>query len=129
MVNAADAFFAIFGLTRVDASRLLVCGGRDYDDGAAVEYYLSGLRPQVVIHGGAPGADSLAGAWAVRHGVEALVFHADWAREGKAAGPKRNARMLREGQPTCVLALPGGRGTADMVRRAKAAGVPVYEVE
>lgn len=129
MSNAADAFFAIFGMTRVDTSRLLVCGGREYRFGDVVAHYLDRLKPQVVIHGGATGADTLAAQWADRNGVETLVFHADWAREGRAAGPSRNARMLREGQPTCVLALPGGKGTADMVRRAKAAGVPVYEVE
>jgi len=35
--------------------------------------------------------------------------------------------MLAEGEPDAVLAFPGGRGTADMVRRAKRAGVPVWE--
>lgn len=47
------------------------------------------------------------------------------ATNGKAAGPIRNQRMLDEGKPDLVVAFPGGRGTADMVRRAKAAGVPV----
>ena len=28
-----------------------------------------------------------------------------------------------------VIAFPGGRGTADMVRRAKAAGIPVREID
>lgn len=31
--------------------------------------------------------------------------------------------MLTDGQPDLVVAFPGGRGTADMVRRARAAGV------
>jgi hypothetical protein len=36
--------------------------------------------------------------------------------------------MLDEGKPHCVLAfpLPSSRGTWDMVRRAKAAGLPVF---
>jgi hypothetical protein len=37
--------------------------------------------------------------------------------------------MLEEGKPDVVVALPGGRGTADMVRRAKDAGVKVIEVQ
>jgi hypothetical protein len=36
--------------------------------------------------------------------------------------------MLAEFQPTLVIAFPGGRGTAHMVRIAKDAGVQVMEV-
>jgi hypothetical protein len=42
---------------------------------------------------------------------------------GRSGGPKRNQQMLEEGKPDLVLAFPGGRGTADMVRRAPS-GVP-----
>jgi hypothetical protein len=34
--------------------------------------------------------------------------------------------MLDEAQPFCVIAFPGGKGTADMVNRAQKAGLPVY---
>src|SRR5690606_25211324 len=82
----------------------------------------------VLIHGAARGADSIAGQWAASRGVEALSFPANWTRDGKAAGPIRNQRMLDEGQPDVVIAFPGGGGTADMVRRAKAAGVQVVSL-
>jgi phosphoribosylformylglycinamidine (FGAM) synthase-like amidotransferase family enzyme len=36
--------------------------------------------------------------------------------------------MLDESMPHLVIAFPGGRGTADMVKRSKAAGVHVLEV-
>jgi hypothetical protein len=36
--------------------------------------------------------------------------------------------MLTEGKPDLVVAFPGGRGTADMVRRAYAANVIVKEI-
>ena len=45
---------------------------------------------------------------------------------------RRNARMLHEGRPERVIAftddLAGSRGTADMVRRARSAGLPVLVV-
>ena len=44
------------------------------------------------------------------------------------AGPRRNARMLAEGKPDLVVAFPGGRGTADMVSKARAAKVEVMEI-
>jgi ABC-type branched-subunit amino acid transport system substrate-binding protein len=37
--------------------------------------------------------------------------------------------MIREGKPDAVVAFPGGRGTADMVRQARAAGIEVREVQ
>lgn len=111
--------------------RLLVCGGRDFEDEAAAFRALDAadmLRPvELVIHGGAPGADTLAGRWAAIRGRECKVYRADWEGRGKAAGPERNARMLSEGKPNGILALPGGRGTADMVRKAKACGLPVWQ--
>jgi predicted Rossmann-fold nucleotide-binding protein len=113
--------------------RLLVCGGRNFDDR---ERLLTAMNSAVrgvsmatvtVIHGGARGADSMAGVIANDVRVPVIVFRADWERDGNSAGPKRNQRMLDEGKPDLVLAMPGGVGTADMVRRARAAGVPVME--
>lgn len=112
--------------------RVLVCGGRDYADWRALGDVLSAIHRErpiaAIIHGGRRGADMLAHRWAWAHAVERLVFHAEWERHGRSAGPIRNRRMLEEGRPDLVVAFSGGRGTADMVRRARAAGVPVREV-
>jgi hypothetical protein len=110
------------------SSRVLVCGGRDFSDGRLVLSVLSRVRPGLVIEGGARGADSLARWAAERLGVPVREFPADWARFGRRAGVVRNEQMLVEGRPSVVVAFPGGRGTADMVRRALAAGVPVLLV-
>ncbi len=107
--------------------KVLVCGGRDYDDYPAVAKMLGNLsvRPSLIIHGAARGADTLAAKWAVMTDTPIMRFPADWQRDGKAAGPIRNSRMLAEGRPDLVVAFPGGRGTADMVAKARKAGVPV----
>ncbi|WP_245576775.1 SLOG family protein [Kaistia adipata] len=81
-----------------------------------------------VISGMATGADTLAAEWAERFGFPLRKFPADWKAHGRAAGPIRNQRMIDEGRPDLVIAFPGGRGTADMVRRAKAAGIEVREM-
>lgn len=36
--------------------------------------------------------------------------------------------MLRDGKPDIVIAFPGGRGTADMICQARAAGIRVEEI-
>lgn len=96
---------------------------------ATMLFALQLLRPSLVIHGGARGADTHAGWAATAVDIPVAVYPADWATHGRRAGPIRNAQMLAEGRPDAVLAFPGGRGTADMVRQARAAGVPVWEVK
>lgn len=105
--------------------RLLVCGGRKFEDWTWLARELKRLSPTVVIHGGARGADSLAGRWAEVNAVTCTIVWADWAKHGNKAGPLRNQKMLDEQYPHLVLAFPGGAGTADMVRRALAEGFPV----
>ena len=83
----------------------------------------------VIISGAGSGADTVATDWAVVNWVSFLEFSADWKKLGNAAGPIRNQQMIDEGKPDLVLAFPGGTGTADMVRRAKAAGIEVREVK
>jgi hypothetical protein len=109
--------------------RVLVCGGRHYSDALGVFRVLDALPdgPLTIINGGAPGADALARRWAERSHVEVRTFPADWS-VGRSAGPRRNQRMIDEGMPDLVIAFPGGRGTADMVRRARAAGIRVREI-
>ena len=110
--------------------RLLVCGGRKFDDQKYLDKLLTTLHAthnfSCIIHGGARGADELAGNWAICAGVRVEIYKADWEKYGPAAGPRRNQRMLDEAKPDKVLAFPGGAGTADMVRRARAAGVEVW---
>jgi hypothetical protein len=80
-------------------------------------------------HGTAPGADAHAANWALKNRVPIKAWKADWRQHGNAAGPIRNQQMIDEGKPDLVIAFPGGRGTADMVQRAKAAGIEVFEVQ
>lgn len=110
--------------------RVLVCGGRHYTNFASVDRVLSALGPTVIIHGGCPtGADKFAGHWAEQNSVACRVEFADWGTYGPAAGPIRNQKMLEDHHPDLVVAFSGGKGTADMVRRAMAAGVRVVEHE
>jgi hypothetical protein len=118
--------------------RVLVCGGRDYSNYWQVDSVLSDLwehkagRQLHVIHGGARGADSLAAEFVSRahplDNITGTAYPADWRRYGKGAGAIRNQKMLDEAKPDLVVAFPGGPGTADMVKRARAGGVEVREV-
>ena len=115
--------------------RILVCGGREFggntaDDRqihAALDKAHANKTITVLIHGAARGADMSAALWGQMHAdIDILTFPADWDTHGNAAGHLRNARMLVEGKPEGVIAFPGNTGTSDMVRKAKAAGLPVW---
>lgn len=107
--------------------RVLACGGRFYSKKDVVFRSLASLhetRPiSLLINGGASGADMLAFMWAVENEIPTETYKADWSKHGKAAGPIRNAEMLSRGNPDVCIAFEGGRGTADMARKAEAAGV------
>lgn len=111
--------------------RVLVCGGRDLQDELLVWNTLDAIHQRtpiaLIIEGGARGADRFAYGWAIGAGLGVLTLEADWKKHGKAAGPIRNQQMLAIGRPDLVVAFKGGRGTADMVRRARATGVQVIE--
>lgn len=117
---------------------ILVCGGRKYGNKDRLWAVLDALvncseeNPLGdhvrIIHGAALGADVLADQWATCNWKTVQMFPADWNKHGAMAGPIRNQQMIDEGKPDLVVAFPGGAGTADMVRRARAAGIEVMEV-
>lgn len=111
---------------------LLVTGGRAYPDRARVFAELDQHAPDLVLHGGAGGADRWAGEWADERGKPCLSMAAPWKGLKRAAGPTRNGwllavamRLAKDRARLVVLTFPGGDGTADMVKRARAEGVDV----
>lgn len=108
--------------------RVLVCGGRSFWQSQQMATILAAYPIVTLIHGGASGADRLAALWAGRQNIDCLQFLPNWLKHGKSAGPLRNQRMIDDGKPDLVIAFPGGRGTADMVRGAKFAGIEVREI-
>lgn len=108
--------------------QVIVTGGRDYDNSLTVNKVLSIINPDMVIQGGASGADGLALAWAKTNGKEHDTIKADWTKYGKSAGPKRNAAMLRKYPMATVVAFPGDTGTADCVSKAIEYNMIIFRV-
>ena len=113
--------------------KVLVCGGRDFDNPNWLTITLDelsrGARWTAIIEGGARGADRQAREWAAASGIAVETYEADWQAHGPGAGPIRNRRMLDEGQPDLVVAFPGGPGTRNMVKQARARGILVHEMK
>ena len=107
--------------------KLLICGGRDYRDQHALASALERLpfTPTLIIQGGAKGADKLGKQWASRNNIHCAEVLPLWDAFGKKAGHLRNAAMLSLNPDYC-LAMPGGAGTAGMVKLCIGAGVPTW---
>lgn len=119
-------------------TRVLVTGSRDYDDQeylwVMLDEYHKEHNIELIIEGGARGADLMARNWAYHNRIPWVTFPAKWHKYGIAAGPLRNKEMLEMGEPDVVLAFPLWTldltiGTKNMVKQAQKAKVLtiVYE--
>lgn len=130
--------------------RVLICGDRNWRDKATIRKVVMRIPLDwTVMTGVARGADEWADFYARARGLDVVQFPARWdehdhlgrtavpcrcpylAERCKAAGIRRNQQMLAEGRPDLVIyfhkSLERSKGTRDMVRRARAAGVAVYD--
>ena len=129
--------------------RVVVTGGRKYRDRKRVYQDLDDADQyepiDVIIEGEADGLDKIAKQWAIDRGVPYHEFAAAWddidrpgavikrTRNGRlydaAAGAIRNQKMIDIGEPDVCCAWPGRSGTEDMMKRCKAAGLPVWRFD
>jgi hypothetical protein len=85
-----------------------------------------------IIHGDARGVDSAFADAAREAGCGVFPYEALWEKHGKRAGPIRNQAMVDAGAEFVIAvhrSLAWSRGTGDLVRRALAAGIPVYLID
>lgn len=119
--------------------RLLVTGARNWNRPHTIRdsfrfalNFLGNPHPTQItlVHGNAPGLDTLAAHLANRYGFHTEAHPANWDTHGKAAGPIRNQHMVDLGANLC-LAYPIGdhtqsRGTYHCLTAAHKAGIPTY---
>ena len=116
----------------VRVRKVLVTGDRNWQGEDVIMRELRKMKPDVVVEGGAKGADSLAKKVANKLGIEVREYPAEWDKYGRAAGPIRNQEMLGE-KPDLVLAfhsnIEKSKGTKNMITLARRQGVHVKLVE
>lgn len=110
--------------------RLIVAGGRDFDNYAGLERSLDYLLKNVIddvqiVCGMAKGADRLGERYAKEHGYEVRYFPADWDMDGKSAGFKRNVRMAENADALVAFWDGQSKGTKHMIDTAQRMGLEV----
>lgn len=112
-------------------TRVIVCGGRDFNDRELCFASLDRFLPEEceIVSGNAKGADSFGEEYAAEHSIRLAVFKPDWGKYGRAAGPVRNRQMLEYAleKKAMVIAFWDGRsrGTKNMIDQARKAGAEV----
>lgn len=72
-----------------------------------------------IVSGGAAGVDSFGEKWAECQGLPLKKFEAEWDKYGRAAGPKRNLRMLEYAEALVAFWDGQSRGTRHIIEQAK----------
>ena len=111
-----------------EGSKVGFAGGKDYQDHTTIWKVLDNARQRhpdmVLVHGGAPGAEFIAGKWAKTRGVAQIVCKPDWKAHNKAAPFRRNDEMLAL-ELIGLVATSGSGITDNLVDKARAKRVPV----
>jgi hypothetical protein len=111
--------------------KVVFSAGLDFNDHdliwAKLDKVLAKHPNMVLVHGGSPkGGERIAACWADARKIPHIAFKPDWTRHGKAAPFKRNDQML-EIMPIGVIAFPGSGITGNLVDKARAMRLPVFE--
>lgn len=112
--------------------RVLVTGSRDWVKITVIRDALTAVmsensllpRSVTIVHGGASGADSIAGGLGRSMGMKVEVFPAQWNTYGKRAGYLRNAEMVATGPAICLAFIKNqSRGATMCADLAEEAGI------
>lgn len=113
--------------------RVIVCGSRSWWNDTQIQERLADLASEaVLVHGDCDtGADRIASEYWRWLGREDEPHPADWDGHGRRAGPIRNSEMAALGADVCIAFRGKGKsnGTDDMVRKARAAGIPIELIQ
>lgn len=114
--------------------RVLITGDRHWKNMKVIENELKKLPSDTtIIHGDAPGADTIGAFVAERLGLKVKPFPAEWHIYKRGAGPVRNQKMLDEGKPDFILAfhdnIKDSKGTKNMINKGVNAGIKIILIE
>lgn len=83
----------------------------------------------LIVSGGAKGADTLAKKYAALHKIPLMEFFPDYDRYGRGAPLQRNTLIVRNSDVVLAFVAATSKGTWDTIRKAQAAGKKVIIVK
>jgi len=105
--------------------KIAIIGSRTFDDFYLLEKTLNDYKKlhdieyELIISGGAIGADSLGKEYADRYGIETIIFLPDWNKYKKAAGFVRNKDIINNAEVIFAFWDGKSKGTAHSMNLAR----------
>lgn len=112
--------------------KVIIAGGRDVKDAfnlVSLATSHCGFEITEVVSGGAKGVDEAGERWAILNDLPVKRFPADWAKNGKSAGPIRNRQMADYADALVAVWDGKSPGTENMINTAEKLMLQVYVYE
>ena len=97
-----------------------IVGSRSFKDFALMNKKLQDFDISHVVSGGAPGADTLAEAWAISEDKLFTIFRPNWTKYGKSADFIRNKEIVENCDRLIAFWDGYSKGTANSIDVARA---------
>ena len=112
--------------------KLAIVGSRTFENYdlvcAEVAKIQETQKVDLIVSGGAKGADTLAKKFAALHKIPLMEFCPDYDRYGRGAPLQRNTQIVRNSDMVLAFVTATSKGTWDTIRKAQAAGKRVIIV-
>jgi len=102
--------------------KVAVVGSRTFIDYTLLKSILDKIDIDLIISGGARGADKLAERYALEKKIETKIFYPEWDKFGKAAGFIRNRDIVQEADHVIAFWDGESKGTLSSINLAKEFG-------
>lgn len=111
--------------------KIAIVGSRNFTNYEFAKRFLLEFIQQedVIISGGAKGADTIAEQFADELGNEKIIYKPDWDKYGKSAGMIRNGKIVEDCDYVIAFWDNKSRGTADTIRKAQNLNKQVIKID
>lgn len=111
--------------------KVAVVGSREFNDYFYLRDVLDGHRDKIdlLVSGGARGADTLAQKYAKENGIPILIYYPEWKKLGKQAGIIRNTLIADQADVMVAFAYKTSRGTRHAISYMRGLDKPVVVID
>ena len=112
--------------------KLAIVGSREFENYDLLCVEVAKIQEtqkiDLIVSGGAKGADTLAKKFAAKNQIPLMEFLPDYDRYGRGAPLQRNTLIVRNSNVVLAFVTATSKGTWDTIRKAQAAGKRVVIV-
>jgi hypothetical protein len=126
--NADHLFLKMLYLIRIGhfllemPMKVAVVGSRNFTDYDLMKKVLDNIKIDIIISGGALGADYLAEQYAKENNLEMIIHKPNWHKHGKAAGYIRNVDIVNDAEMVIAFWDGKSRGTHHTINITRKSG-------